>query len=258
MGPSKPKSGPKRKQGPKPSAKPKPGAKPNVAAEQTGTRVVEATFEAALGTSGGSLPAPTFVEIAFAGRSNVGKSSLINTLVERRNLVRTSSTPGCTRQINIFAVRTADGTALRFVDLPGYGFAKRSKTERSAWADLIDGYLTTRPTLAALVLLVDVRRGMEDDDLELCAMFEQATNGSPQATRRPVQVIVVATKVDKLPRSNQKLTVRRLQQATGRKVVGFSSQTRDGREDLWRAIRHAALGVPEAPVLSPTTPVLDG
>lgn len=250
----KPRVKPKRKPAPGAKPKAKPEANPpatRAEAQAKGTRIVEATFEAALGTSGGSLPAPTFVEIAFAGRSNVGKSSLINTLVERKNLVRTSSTPGCTRQINLFAIRTADETTLRFVDLPGYGFAKRSKAERSAWANLIDGYLTTRPTLSALVLLVDVRRGMEDDDLELCSMFEKATSDTPQPNRRPVQVIVVATKLDKLPRSSQKVALRRLQTATGRRVVGFSSQTREGREDLWRAIRRAALGpVEEIPPTS--------
>jgi GTP-binding protein len=95
-----------------------------------GLRIVEAQFVAAQGISGGSLPAPTFTEIAFAGRSNVGKSSLINALVERKSLVRTSSTPGCTRQVNVFETRAKDGTVLHLVDLPGYGYAQRSKDER--------------------------------------------------------------------------------------------------------------------------------
>ena len=84
------------------------------------------------------------IEIAFAGRSNVGKSSLLNKLMNRKNLARTSSTPGCTRQINFFSVRTAQGINLSLVDLPGYGYAKRSKDERKLWAELIDGYLDSR------------------------------------------------------------------------------------------------------------------
>ena len=108
--------------------------------------IVEAKFVAAQGITGGALPAPTFAEVAFAGRSNVGKSSLINMLVQRKSLVRTSSTPGCTRQVNLFEIHAKDGTALHLADLPGYGFAKRSKQERSEWAKLIEGYLRERAT----------------------------------------------------------------------------------------------------------------
>src|SRR5262245_28482094 len=105
--------------------------------------IVAAAFVAGA-PPGGSLPPPTHVEIAFAGRSNVGKSSLINTLVNRRNLVRTSSTPGSTRQINLFEVKARDEAVLHIVDLPGYGFAKRSKGEQLAWKKLIEDYLATR------------------------------------------------------------------------------------------------------------------
>jgi ribosome biogenesis GTP-binding protein YsxC/EngB len=126
---------------------------------------IEAEFVGAVGVGSDptSLPIAS-VEVAFAGRSNVGKSSLINTLVQRKGLVRTSGTPGCTRQINFFSIRARDDFALVCVDLPGYGFAKRSKGEREQWADLIEGYLKRRPTLRALVLLVDARRGLEEDD----------------------------------------------------------------------------------------------
>jgi GTP-binding protein len=198
---------------------------------------VAADFLAGAGP-GSSLPAPTCAEIAFAGRSNVGKSSLINTLVARKSLVRTSSTPGSTRQINLYEARAADGTIFHLVDLPGYGFTRRSKAERHAWASLIEGYLATRSTLAAVVLIVDVRRGLEDDDRELIEFIEAAKLPS----RRPVEVIVVATKLDKEARSARKTALRRVELAASRKVLGFSSVDGEGRDDLWRALRRAALG----------------
>src|SRR5271155_5223505 len=129
-------------------------------------RVVAAEFVAGA-TRAEQLPAPALAEIAFAGRSNVGKSSLLNAMMQRRNLVRTSRTPGCTRQINIFGCTTADGLALHLVDLPGYGYAKLSKAEKSPWGLMLEGYLRTRITPRAVVLLADVRRGLEADDTEL-------------------------------------------------------------------------------------------
>jgi GTP-binding protein len=228
-------------------------------------RIVDASFLAGAGP-GSSLPAPTHAEIAFAGRSNVGKSSLINTLVSRKSLVRTSSTPGSTRQLNLYEARAADGTTLHLVDLPGYGFTKRSKTEQGAWGSLIEGYLGGRSTLAAVVVLVDVRRGLEDDDRELLEFIGAAQS----ASRRPLQVLLVATKLDKEPRSARKTALRRLEETIGRKVLGFSSVTGEGRDELWRAMRRAALGAPlttevttevameaptEAPAAEPPSPV---
>jgi len=197
-------------------------------------RIVEASFVAGAGP-GSALPPPTQAEIAFAGRSNVGKSSLLNALVERRSLVRTSSTPGSTRQVNLFEARAADGAVFSLVDLPGYGFAKRSRAETATWAALIEGYIGARPTLAAVVLIVDVRRGLEDDDRELITFIDAARPPS----RRPVAVLCAATKLDKLPRSSRKTTLARLEAAAGRKVYGFSAVTGEGREDLWRALRRA-------------------
>src|SRR5690606_23305020 len=115
-----------------------------------------AEFEAAA-QAPEQLPPPLGVEVAFAGRSNVGKSSLMNALMERRKLVRTSSTPGCTRAINFCKARARDGAELRLVDLPGYGYAKRSKTERNQWARMIESYLAERDHLRAVVMLVDAR-----------------------------------------------------------------------------------------------------
>ncbi len=207
------------------------------APEKDPHRIVDASFLAGAGP-GTSLPPPTRPEIAFAGRSNVGKSSLINTLLGRKGLVRTSSTPGSTRQINLYEARAADDATFHLVDLPGYGFTRRSKAEQGAWAALIEGYLGKRPTLAAVVLLVDVRRGLEDDDRELVAYIDAAKPPS----RRPVEVILVATKLDKEPRSARKTALRRLAEGAGRRAIGFSSVTGEGREDLWRALRRAALG----------------
>jgi GTP-binding protein len=206
-------------------------------------RIVVAEFLAGAGP-GSDLPAPTHAEIAFAGRSNVGKSSLVNTLVSRRNLVRTSSTPGSTRQLNLYEARAADGTTLHLVDLPGYGFTRRSKGEQKQWATLIEGYLGTRSTLAAVVIVVDVRRGLEDDDRELITFIAAAQPPS----RRPVTVLVVATKLDKEPRSARKTALRRLEDRAGCRVLGFSAVTGEGTPELWRALRIAALGeVPRRP-----------
>jgi GTP-binding protein len=182
------------------------------------------------------IPAPVMSEIAFAGRSNVGKSSLINTLVERKNLVRTSSTPGCTRQLSFFEIELSDDAKLTLVDLPGYGYAKRSKEERGQWADVIEAYLLGRSTLRAVVCIVDVRRGLEPDDKDLLELV----TGKPRVSRSPLAAIVVATKLDKLPRSKQKLELERVKRAAGVPVLGFSSVDGTGRDELWRQLRRAA------------------
>lgn len=175
-------------------------------------------------------------EIAFVGRSNVGKSSLLNGLLERRSLVRTSSKPGCTRQISWFSAHCGDQALLHLVDLPGYGYAKRSKTERSRWGSLIDSYLLERPTLRAVVLLLDVRRGAEEDDLELLKMLRER----PHTSRAPLQILVVATKLDKLSRSEQKPRLLEIGKQLGQPVYGFSALDKQGRNPLWRRLRKAA------------------
>jgi GTP-binding protein len=215
--------------------------KPKAAAPKKQTldpkQIVFADFLAAA-APGSSLPAPTMLEIAFAGRSNVGKSSLINTLVERKGLVRTGATPGVTRQINLFEARARDGAVFHLIDLPGYGYAARSKAERGAWQDLIEGYLRSRVTLAALVLIVDARRGLEEDDLEL-VRFVEATR---DVQRRPVEIVIVATKVDKLGRSAVANAISAVSKSVGRKALGFSSETGEGRSELWTLLRKITLG----------------
>ena len=178
------------------------------------------------------LPPPQHLEVAFAGRSNVGKSSLMNALVERRRLVRTSSTPGCTRQISLFEVTTRLGSRFTLVDLPGYGYAKRSKSERAEWAELINGYLLKRPALSLVVAMVDVRRGREEDDEQLVELLEQV----PPRARAPVGVLWVATKLDKVPGSGRKLALNRLKEQTGHPWIGFSSELPETHELLWRRV----------------------
>jgi|GEM_PF-157247 len=232
-------------------------------------RVIAADFTAGATVATG-LPAPAIAEVAFAGRSNVGKSTLLNMLMQRKNLVRTSNTPGATRQINFFGCKvqlplpkpapvseTAEGgeeTAstkeaappaapaapteqpvldLILVDLPGYGFAKVSKSEARSWGPMMEGYLTTRIALRAVFVLVDARRGPEDDDFQLVEFMK-----GPRAAQsaRPVEVIIVATKLDKLPKNQQKPAIEAISKKAGVRVIGASGETAAGREDLWRKI----------------------
>jgi GTP-binding protein len=194
-------------------------------------RVISAAFTAGASRAE-QLPPPQTLEVAFAGRSNVGKSSLMNALMQRKKLVRTSSTPGCTRQISLFDVTTRSGTRLTLVDLPGYGYAKRSHAEKREWAELIHSYLLKRPALAVLVALVDVRRGLTPEDEQLFELVE----GAPGTTRARVEVIGVATKLDKLSGSERKIAMQRLRQQTSRRWIGFSTELPETHEILWREL----------------------
>jgi GTP-binding protein len=185
--------------------------------------VASARFLGATATPGGGPP-PGPPEIAIAGRSNVGKSSLINCLVHRRGLARTSSVPGRTRQLNFFAV----DDRLVLVDLPGYGFAVGSETERRAWGPLVETYLAGRPTLRGVILVIDVRRGVEVEEEQVLAYLA--------GLRR--QVAVAATKLDKLARSAGSAAVAAFGRRVGADVpvVGFSARTGAGRDELWRVV----------------------
>jgi GTP-binding protein len=179
------------------------------------------------------LPREGIAEIAFLGRSNVGKSSLLNALVGRRALARTSSTPGKTRLAHFFLVeRDTTARALRrvlFVDLPGYGWAKVAKTERAAWQKLVEGYLDGRAPLRLAILLHDLRREPADEELDLLAWLAQ----------REVPALVAITKSDKLAPMRRAERVRHLVRAYGVAadlVIATSAQKKDGVESVWRAI----------------------
>lgn len=204
----------------------------------SGFDVLQAEFAAAASVTS-SLPPPTGAEIAFAGRSNVGKSSLLNSLMQRRNLARTSSTPGCTRQIAFFDVTLRNSSRLTLVDLPGYGYARRSKSEREQWAELIEAYLLRRPTLSAVVLLVDVRRGPEEEERDLVRLMR-----SPEAVaqRAAPEIVVVATKVDKVPRSARARELKSFAGLGLGPVIEFSSTSGEGRDQLWRRLTRRVFG----------------
>jgi len=191
-------------------------------------RISEAEFTAGA-QKREQIPAPKGPEIAFAGRSNVGKSSLLNMMLARKGLARTSRTPGCTRQINFFDIAVAGGPKLVFVDLPGYGYAKVSKAESRDWKQLLESYLQDRPTLEAVVVLVDARRGVEQEEQDLVEFLGQ---------REGLPVFLAVTKLDKLSKSEQKPRLKQIEKEAGVKVVGTSAETGAGREELWNRLLH--------------------
>ena len=171
------------------------------------------------------LPALAYPEIAFAGRSNVGKSSLLNRLVGNHKLARVSKTPGRTQQINFFLV---DERRL-FVDLPGYGFARVPLAVKEQWKHLVESYLTGRSHLRAVVVIIDLRRGVEPDDAMLLDVLQA----------RAVPAILVATKADKLGRGARAERMRAL--AKDRtpgvaEIIVLSAATGEGVDQLWHAI----------------------
>ncbi|MFQ5629266.1 MAG: ribosome biogenesis GTP-binding protein YihA/YsxC [bacterium] len=174
------------------------------------------------------LPKLRLPEIAFAGRSNVGKSSLINRLLNRKNLARTSGTPGKTRQLNYILVNNN----IHFVDLPGYGFAKVSKEERSRWQQLIEAYMTKNDALKAIVSIIDARHGPSDLDVELLEWLAHIN----------APALVVVTKVDKLKQSQFAQAKKRITQVIEKLPVGgpifFSSMTGIGKNELLKSLDH--------------------
>jgi GTP-binding protein len=181
------------------------------------------------------LPAPTCAELVFAGKSNVGKSSLINALLGRQALARVSATPGCTRGINLFKVELGE-VQLQFVDLPGYGYAQRSKRERRAWGPMIEGYLRERAGIALIMVIIDVRRGAAEEDQQLLEFLDSLKHRS----------LLIATKLDKLVKARQKPTLAALRQELGREVLGFSAETQDGRDALLARLSTATIAAPRS------------
>jgi GTP-binding protein len=171
-------------------------------------------------------PPATMPEIAFVGRSNVGKSSLINTLVGRRNLAKTSNTPGRTQLINFFTINET----LSFVDLPGYGFAKVSQSVKKDWGEMIESYLRERQSLVMVILILDIRRDPSEDDLSLRDWLENYR----------IPYLYILTKVDKLS-NNQAIArsraiERELRVSTGKRPILFSAKTEKGKSEIWQAL----------------------
>lgn len=171
-------------------------------------------------------PTDEKMEIAFVGKSNVGKSSLINTLVNRKALARTSSNPGKTRTINFYNVEDK----IYFVDLPGYGYAKVSKVEQEKWASMIESYLKKRKQLKYIIMLIDIRHEPSTNDI---LMYEWLKHYG-------FKIIIVATKSDKVKKnqlSKQLLSIKKsLELEEGELLLPFSSQTKEGKDELWNII----------------------
>jgi len=192
----------------------------------------------AAATDPAQFPAPSLPEVAFLGRSNVGKSSVINTLVEDK-LARTSSTPGRTRSINFFEVRWPGKPRpeVIFADLPGYGYAKLSREISQEWPKFIEPYLNERPTLALCLALVDVNVPPQNSDRQLLSFL----NASGR------DFVLVATKSDRLSNNQLRNALKSLAEAyPAATVIPFSAKTRMGRDEVWKKIRQSAGEFPAA------------
>lgn len=172
------------------------------------------------------VPEHTKLEVAFAGKSNVGKSSLINALMNRKSLARTSSQPGKTQTINFYNINDL----LYFVDLPGYGYAKISKELKAKWGKMIEGYLRKSRTLRLIFLLVDIRHEPSQNDVD---MYNWAVNYG-------FNPIIIATKSDKVSKNekNRQVAVirKKLNCVEGTPIIPFSALNKSGREEIWEYI----------------------
>lgn len=176
--------------------------------------------------SSAQYPDTNYPEIALAGRSNVGKSSFINKLINRKNLARTSSKPGKTQQLNYYDIENT----FYFVDVPGYGYAKVSKSEREKWGKMLENYFTQRETLQMVFLLMDFRHDPTNDDVQM-KEFVRYYN-------IPYQVI--ATKCDKVPRGkwnkHEAAFRKKLQLTQEESIIIFSGETGEGKDTVWQLI----------------------
>ena len=193
--------------------------------------IKEVSLETVCGITS-TIPDNQLPEIAFAGKSNVGKSSLINGLMNRKSLARTSSQPGKTQTINFYNINHA----MYLVDLPGYGYAKVSESERAKWGKMIENYLHKSKQLKAVFLLVDIRHtpGANDKTMYDWIVYQG------------YQPIIIATKLDKLKRSQVQKALKEVRTGLGLKtedvVIPFSAQTKQGREEIW-ALMDELIGV---------------
>ena len=182
-----------------------------------------------------TLPDTEYIEVAFAGKSNVGKSSLINALMNRKSLARTSATPGKTQTINWYNINDS----MYLVDLPGYGYAKVTQSEKEKWGKLIERYLHNSEQLKAVFLLIDIRHDPGNNDkLMYKWIVEQG-----------FQPIIIATKLDKIKRSqvqkHLKMLREGLQLLPGTKILPFSALSKQGREEIWEYIETEFLEIPQ-------------
>ncbi len=179
-----------------------------------------------VGTKLEQYPTNNLMEIAFVGKSNVGKSSLINAMINRKSLARTSKEPGKTRTINFYNIEES----LNFVDLPGYGYAKISKSEREKWGAIIEEYLQNRKQLKAICLLIDIRHEVQKNDLQMYEWLKYYG----------YNIILVCTKKDKIkPSQVQKHTAqirKGLGMATSDTIIPFSAENGEGKKELWAVI----------------------
>lgn len=199
--------------------------------------IKQASLETVCGITS-RLPENNKTEVAFAGKSNVGKSSLINALMNRKGLARTSSAPGKTQTINFYLVeyrkealqgQTADGQ-MYFVDLPGYGYAKVSRTEKEKWGKMIERYLRTSGKLRMVFLLIDIRHEPSANDKMMYDWIVQ--NGYAP--------VIIATKADKLKRSQIQKHIKMVKEGLGVQpgtvLIPFSAETKQGREEIWELL----------------------
>ena len=195
--------------------------------------IKEVSLETVCGITS-KIPDNQLPEIAFAGKSNVGKSSLINALMNRKSLARTSSQPGKTQTINFYNINST----MYLVDLPGYGYAKVAESEQVKWGKMIENYLHTSKQLKAVFLLIDIRHtpGANDKTMYDWIVYQG------------YQPIIIATKLDKLKRSQVQKALKEVRTGLGLKpddiVIPFSAQTKQGREDIW-ALMDELIGVNE-------------
>src|SRR5699024_7578107 len=165
-------------------------------------------------------------DIALAGRSNVGKSSFINRLINRKNLVRTSAKPGKTRTLNYFRINDA----FYFVDVPGYGIAKVSKQEQAKWGQMMEEYFETREVLKAVVLIIDLRHGPTKDDLQMIEYINYLQ----------IPLIIIATKLDKIPKSKRAKMIKQTEKALLNyevaAIISFSAETSENKALAWEVI----------------------